>query len=173
MTDPPLRILVFGAGAIGTYIGGSLAQVGQHAVFLERPEVAELIRQSGIRIQTPPAGEALSPIILPTSAYECVSSLPEALALGPFDTALFALKSFDTTSFLASLPPTPLPPILCFSNGVDNEPALASAFGTENVIAGSVTTAVGRRAAGDVIVERLRGIGIAEGNPRLPGWHPP
>ncbi len=168
MIEPPLRILIFGAGAIGTYIGGSLAHAGHRAVFLERPDVAEFIRQNGIRIQKSSPGASSSTITLPPSAYVCVGSLSEALSLGPFDISLFALKSFDTASFLASLPPHPLPPVLCFSNGVDNETALADAIGVGNVIAGTVTTAVGRRAAGDVIVERLRGIGISDGNPLAP-----
>ncbi len=160
MGNLSLRILVFGAGAIGTYIGGSLSQAGHPAVFVERPEAAALIRQKGLHIT-----HAGSPTDIPADAWHVVDSLSEALALGPFDAALFALKSFDTASFLASLPPTRLPPILCFSNGVDNEPALAKVISAENVIAGTVTTAVGRRAAGDVIVERLRGIGLAAGNP--------
>jgi 2-dehydropantoate 2-reductase len=165
MAEPSLKILVFGAGAIGTYIGGSLAHAGHHAVFLERPEVAATIRQNGVRIQVNETGAGASPLTLSPSAYDCVGSLPEALALGPFDIALYALKSFDTPAFIASLPVAPLPPVLCLSNGVDNEPALADAIGAGNVIAGTVTTAVGRRAAGDVIVERRRGIGIVGGTP--------
>jgi 2-dehydropantoate 2-reductase len=50
-------------------------------------------------------------------------------------------------------------------NGVDNEPALAGALGAAKVIAGTVTSAIGRRAAGDIILERLRGIGVAAGHP--------
>ena len=38
-------------------------------------------------------------------------------------------------------------------------------LGPENVIAATVTTAVGRRGAGDIICERLRGIGVAAGHP--------
>ncbi len=154
-----MKILVFGAGAIGTYIGGSLAQAGHPAVFLERPEVAEALCQSGIHVQIP-----TTDFFLPQTAYQCSASLAEALVLGPFDLAIYALKSFDTPSAIASFSSASLPPILCLSNGVDNEPALAEAFGERNVIAGIVTTAVGRRAAGDAIVERLRGIGIASGH---------
>jgi 2-dehydropantoate 2-reductase len=58
-----------------------------------------------------------------------------------------------------------LPPICCFSNGVDNEPALVRVLGADRVIAGTVTTAVGRRGPGDIVVERLRGVGIADVHP--------
>jgi 2-dehydropantoate 2-reductase len=165
MAEPSLRILVFGAGAIGTYIGGSLAHARHHTVFLERPEVAESLRQNGIRIQRPSAGTSSSTIILPPSACECAGSLTEAFAFGPFDAAIYALKSFDTPTAIAAFSSASLPPVLCLSNGIDNEPTLADVIGVENVIAGAVTTAVGRRAAGDVVVERLRGIGVASGHP--------
>jgi 2-dehydropantoate 2-reductase len=164
VAEPSLKILVFGAGAIGSYIGGSLAHAGHQAVFLERPEVAASVRQKGIRIRKPAAGAGEATLTLPASAYECVGSLAEALALGPFDAALYALKSFDTPAAIASFGSATLPPVLCLSNGVDNEPALADAIGADKVIAGAVTTAVGRRAAGYVVVERLRGIGVAGGH---------
>ena len=176
MAETSLKILVFGAGAIGTYIGGSLAHAGHQAVFLERPEVAASLRQNGIRIEKPAAGTSAAAgisgaagtssvaITLPASACEYAGSLGEALSLGPFDVAIYALKSFDTPSAISSFPSAALPPILCLSNGVDNEPVLANAIGAENVIAGAVTTAIGRRAAGDAIVERLRGLGISGGH---------
>ena len=94
-------------------------------------------------------------------------SLEEALRYGPFDVALFALKSFDTSSALESMKAfaEKLPPILCLSNGVDNELAIANALGADKVIPGTVTSAVGRRGAGDIVLEKLRGIGIASTHP--------
>jgi len=95
------------------------------------------------------------------------SNLAEALALAPFDVALFAIKSFDTTAAIEEITPeaSRMPPILCLQNGVDNEPALAAAFGQEGVIAGTVTSAIGRTGIGEIVLERLRGVGIAAGNP--------
>src|SRR6185369_12325636 len=58
-----------------------------------------------------------------------------------------------------------MPPILCLSNGVSNEPAIAAALGNDKVIYGTVTSAIGRRGAGDIVLEKLRGIGIAKGHP--------
>ncbi len=94
-------------------------------------------------------------------------SLPEALSHGTFDAAVFALKSFDTASALESMHPYAdrLPPILCLQNGVENEAVIAGLLGKDRVIAGTVTSAVGRRAAGDIHLEKLRGVGIAAGNP--------
>jgi 2-dehydropantoate 2-reductase len=46
----PLKILIFGAGAIGTYVGGSLVLMGHQVVFLEQPAVVEDLRQRGLRL---------------------------------------------------------------------------------------------------------------------------
>jgi 2-dehydropantoate 2-reductase len=96
-----------------------------------------------------------------------VGSLDEALLMGPYDIALFALKSYDTVSALEGMAELAekLPPFLCLSNGVENEIMIANSLGEENVVYGTVTTAVGRRGAGNIIVERLRGMGVAAGHP--------
>ncbi len=162
--DPqPLRVLSFGAGAIGTYIGGSLALAGQAVTFLERPKIAAELRQRGLRLEI--AGQTHE---LP--APSLAGSIEEALDLGPYDVALFALKSFDTQPALEALRPyrEALPPILCLQNGVDNEPALQALLGSERVIAGTVTSAIGRRAAGEIVLERLRGVGVAAGHALAP-----
>jgi 2-dehydropantoate 2-reductase len=156
----PFNILCFGAGAIGTYIGGSLALSGCRVVFLERPEFAESLRENSLKLGLP-QGERV------VENPQIAASLPEALALGPFDAALLAVKSFDTPAFIAEILPyrDQIPPILCLQNGVDNEPALEAALGRDKVIPGTVTTAIGRRGAGDIKLEKLRGIGVYSGHP--------
>jgi 2-dehydropantoate 2-reductase len=41
---------------------------------------------------------------------------------------------------------------------------IAEALGRDKVIYGTVTTAIGRRAPGDIVLERLRGVGVAKGH---------
>jgi 2-dehydropantoate 2-reductase len=164
-----LNVLTFGAGAIGTYIGGSLALAGHQVVFVEQPKVVDELRERGLRLdltlderrKTKDASRIDPP------SFIIVSSLEDALRYGPFDVALFALKSFDTSAALEGLKPfaDKIPPILCLSNGVSNEPAIAAALGSDKVIYGTVTSAIGRRGAGDIVLERLRGVGIAKGHP--------
>lgn len=151
-----LNVLSFGAGAIGTYIGGSLALAGHHVVFIERPAVAQELRQRGLRLQIDERESVLE-------NPEVAGSIEEALQQGPFDVGLFALKSYDTQDAVEALIPyrEQIPPILCLQNGVDNEATIARAIGADKVIAGTVTSAIGRRAAGDIVLERMRGIGIA------------
>jgi 2-dehydropantoate 2-reductase len=155
-----LRVLVFGAGAIGTYVGGSLALQGNPVTFVEKPEIARQLRQRGLELQT---GEKKQKISDPDIA----GSIPEALEKGPFDVAIFALKSFDTRSALDDLASYQenIPPILCLQNGVENESQIAQTLGETKTIAGTVTSAIGRDGAGDVHVERLRGMGVVAGHP--------
>ncbi|HEY2981228.1 MAG TPA: 2-dehydropantoate 2-reductase N-terminal domain-containing protein, partial [Anaerolineales bacterium] len=168
-TGSPLKILTFGAGAIGTYIGGSLAIAGHSLVFLERASGVDELRKRGLRLDLSADSRrhALDAFVIPSSAFAAVSSLEDALRHGPFDAALFALKSFDTAAALEEIKPLAgrMPPVLCMSNGVDNEPALASVLGADKVIYGALTTPVGRRAKGDIVLDKLRGVGIGEGHP--------
>jgi 2-dehydropantoate 2-reductase len=177
----PMNILSLGAGAIGTYIGGSLALAGHHVVFVEQPRMVDILLDRGLHLnlgKVPEAqregidprrqGQAEFTLLPPTVKFS--ASLADALSETHFDVILFALKSFDTQSALDSLLPIYQSsklstPILCLQNGVDNEPAIAAALGAENVIYGTVTSAVGRNSPGDIVLEKLRGVGVASGHP--------
>jgi 2-dehydropantoate 2-reductase len=165
----PISVLVFGAGAIGTYVGGSLALAGHRTVFIEQPAVAAELYERGLRLDVSidKIRQAAEPITIASSSFGCVSSLAEAMQAGPFDVAIFAMKSFDTGTALEEIKPVAdrMPPILCLQNGVDNEPAIAAALGPDHVIAGTVTCSIARKAAGDIVLEKARGIGIAAGHP--------
>lgn len=157
-SNQSLRVLSFGAGAIGTYIGGSLALDGNQVVFIERPETAAQISSLSLTIdgQTKKVDH---PVV--------TASLEEALAHGPFDVALFALKSFDTAGALKGMEPfkDQMPPILCLQNGVENEELIAETLGPDKVIPGTITSAVGKLGLGRIALERFRGMGIATGHP--------
>ena len=165
----PISVLTFGAGAIGTYIGGSLALAGHRVVFIEQPSISSELQARGLRLDVSidRSRNAPEPIIVAPTAFKCVSSLGEAMEQGPFDVAVFAMKSFDTAAALEEIKPfiNRMPPILCLQNGVDNEPAIAAVLGADHVIAGSVTGSIARHAAGDIVLEKARGIGIAASHP--------
>ena len=156
-----MRFLIVGAGAVGGYVGGSLALGGHAVTFLARPATATSLRADGLRLTDARTGESrsLSPIVAVTPA--------EVQASGPYDCAVLATKAFDTdaaaTSLRAALPS--LPPILCLQNGVDAEAALANVFGAGAIISGTVTTALSKPGPGDITIERSRGIGVALGHP--------
>ena len=155
-----LKLLVFGAGAIGGYIGGSLILKGHRVVFLEREHNAPALRKRGLRLSLEDQTHNIPNI-------ELVTSIEKALAGSPLDAALFALKSYDTAAALDSLKSyvDQLPPFLCLQNGVDNEAALAAVLGEERVIAATVTTSIGKPALGEITLQRKRGIGLGAQHP--------
>lgn len=151
-----LSVLVFGAGAIGSYIGGSLALQGHQVVFIERPAMVSQLREIGIRIRV---GENLKYLRSPMVFGE----LEEVLNEYNFDVGILAVKSYDTDSVLAAWQGVEekLPPILCLQNGVENEGKIANLLDGSRVISGTVTTAVGKPGPGEITVEKLRGVGVA------------
>lgn len=174
----PMKFLSFGAGAIGGYIGGSLALAGHKVVFVEQAQTAALLKRNGLNLNLSlglrrpelgmrihQQGQASYRLVSPD--VEFASTLAEALSYGPFDLALFALKSYDTPAALEGMRAyvDQLPTIFCLQNGVDNEPAIAALLGMPKVIYGTVTSAVGRRGVGDIVLEKLRGLGVAAGHP--------
>lgn len=160
MKTNSLKILSIGAGAIGTYIGGSLALAGHQVAFVERAQHVEDLRAGALRLTI--AGETYEvpqPMVF--------ASLEEALSVEKYDVLLFALKSYDTEGMLATMAPfkAQMPAVLCLQNGVENEAKIAAAIGEEKVIYGTVTSAVGRLGLGEIVLERLRGMGVAAGHP--------
>jgi 2-dehydropantoate 2-reductase len=164
-----LKVLVFGAGAVGTYFGGSLVIAGHDVVFVEQPKMVSELRERGLRLDLTidERRKTQDAFVIAPRFFVIEPSLEEALKFGPFDVALFALKSFDVAAALEGMKPfaDKLPPILCLSNGVENEQSIARVFGPEKVIYGTVTSAIGRRGVGDIVLEKLRGMGIADGHP--------
>lgn len=149
-----MKFLVYGAGAIGAYLGLNLLAAQSEVVFLARPATAEALRTTGLRL-----GEKWFQPILATSPAEALARSPDVI--------VFALKSYDTAQALAELravTKTP-PPLLCLQNGVDNETDMAQTFGAEYVVAGTVTTAVSKSGVGQMRVERERGLGLSLGHP--------
>jgi 2-dehydropantoate 2-reductase len=157
--DSPLKTLIFGAGAIGTYIGASLLLHGNHVVFIEKPALAKKLNRSGLQLRI---GDEEHIIQNPRVVNDAKTALSES----SFDVIVFALKSFDTISALNPLAELTIdiPPLLCLSNGVENEETIRKILGDKKVIAGTVTSAIGRISPGKIILERLRGIGIADGH---------
>ena len=156
-----MHYLVIGAGAIGTYLGVNLAHAGQEVTFLARPATAAHLREHGLSL-TCAHGETRR-----IAAPQVAASPAEALENSHYDAALLALKTYHTPAFLESIAPwrAQFPPVVCLQNGVEAERVLAEFLGEGKVLAGTVTTAVARRAPGQATVERARGIGLAAQHP--------
>ncbi len=157
----PERILVLGAGAIGSYIGGSLAVSGEEVIFYDRPEMKQRIEKSGITIRQ--INQSQSRVEYPS----IISDINQVVNTNPFDFALMAVKSYDTENLLQQIAPYKkyIPPIVCLQNGVENEASIQELLGRDHVIPASVTTAIGKSENNTIVIEKLRGIGISCGSP--------
>jgi 2-dehydropantoate 2-reductase len=155
-----MRFLFLGAGAIGTYIAGSLAAHGEDVAVIEQPAIAERLAAHGLIVHRGTRTIVQRNVRLYTSPAD-------ALGAAEHDVCVFALKSFDTESAIDGLVATglPVPPVLSLQNGVDNEPAIAARLGADRVIAGTLTTAIAKPGIGEVVEETDRGLGVALGHP--------
>ncbi|WP_256685686.1 ketopantoate reductase family protein [Halococcus qingdaonensis] len=141
-----MEILVFGAGSLGSLVGGLCAREHRVTLVGRDPHIAA-IRESGLAVE---------------GAVEFTTQ-PEARTMVPerADLALVTVKSFDTPAAGHALADCN-PEITCsLQNGLGNEEALAAQLDT--VLAGTCTYGARRPAAGRV---ECTGIGeIALGTP--------
>lgn len=118
--DPAVRIIVFGAGAVGSLIGGRLHQSGADIVLVARPAHADAIGEGGLRIRTAKGTDVVD--------VPAVSSLA-ALRPHPDDVVLITAKTQDTPPIHdALLAWNPSAAIVCGTNGVEHERAALRRF---------------------------------------------
>jgi 2-dehydropantoate 2-reductase len=109
-----MRIVVFGAGAVGGVIGARLFQHGRDVTLVARGENYRALSEHGIRLETPNDVVTLKVPVVETAA---------ALSLGPDDIVILTVKSQDTRGALGDLASS-IPAqvgIVCAQNGVENE----------------------------------------------------
>lgn len=133
-----IRYLIFGAGAVGTLLGGLLANAGHQTHFVGRRWNIDAIRSKGIRI-TGLWGELETG---PQAAYETVDEIPETER--HFDQILVCVKAFDTRKAVEACRSVAGDSAFFISiqNGYGNCQILAEAFGRERVLGGRFITGV-------------------------------
>ena len=154
-----LRIVVVGAGAIGGWVGGRLALDGHKVTLVGRERLAEAVAANGLRLRSPDDEVTVSDVRVATS-------IAGAAPHGPFDLALFTVKTFDTDAAIAEVNELMgawgEPVILSLQNGVRSEEALAQAFGAERVVAGTELNPISTPQPGVIVLEKWRGgVGLA------------
>jgi 2-dehydropantoate 2-reductase len=85
-----LKILIYGAGAVGLGVASCLLKTGQEVTILGREETISLLKRKGL-IRTGIFGE----LTASPGSFEAVTSLKD-IAGGPYDYILVATKSFDS-----------------------------------------------------------------------------
>src|SRR5438067_8031778 len=122
-----MRILVVGAGAVGGYFGGRLAQAGRDVTFLVRPSRAKQLAQDGLRIISPHGDAVLTPKLINANKIDT-----------PYDLVFLSVKAYALEAamndFAAAVgPETMIFPVL---NGMRHIDLLTKRFGEHPVIGG-------------------------------------
>ncbi|MBN1317715.1 MAG: hypothetical protein JXA42_19685, partial [Anaerolineales bacterium] len=154
-----IRVLLIGAGAVGSMLGAKLLLDGHDVVVVERPEQAGTLRLSGFRLQEGQETHTARPSAIVTSFNE---AFPGGIE---YDLMILATKAYDAMVVLQQLPTTrcPLPDkVMTIQNGVDAEPVASQLIGSDRVLAASLTTPVSISARGSVSIEHgKRGLALA------------
>ena len=128
--DAASRIVVAGAGSIGCYVGGCLAQAGRKVTLLLRPALADAIGRRGVRISDLEGRDWM----LPPRALQLATE-PWA-ALESAQIVLVTVKS-GATAAMADLIATcakARPAVVSLQNGVGNVDVLRGRLGADTVV---------------------------------------
>jgi 2-dehydropantoate 2-reductase len=122
-----MRIAVYGAGGVGGYFGGRLAQAGADVRLIARGAHLRALRGHGLRVRSIKGDFAVA-----------VPATDDPADIGPCDYVLFCVKSFDTEAAAARLGPLlgDGTAVVSLQNGVDNEEKLARVVGDHHVMGG-------------------------------------
>ncbi len=123
-----MKVLILGAGAVGGYFGGRLAQTGADVTFLVRPQRARKLAQAGLVIKSPLGDAQLS-----------VRTVLEEAVRPDYDLVILSCKAYDLDASIASIvgavgPNTMILPLL---NGMAHLARLEQAYGSARVLGGT------------------------------------
>jgi 2-dehydropantoate 2-reductase len=124
-----VKILVLGAGGIGGYFGGRLAQAGADVTFLVRPKRRDQIARDGLVVKSP-----LGDFTVKAQTVVAEAVRPD------YDVVLFTCKAYDLDSAMDAVAPAmqggraALVPML---NGMAHFERLDTCFGAGQVMGGT------------------------------------
>jgi 2-dehydropantoate 2-reductase len=137
-----MRIAVYGAGGVGGYFGGRLAQAGTEVHFIDRGAHLQALREHGLRVHSVKGDFAVQ-----------VPATDDPAEVGTCDYVLFCVKAFDTEPAAARLGPLlgEATAVLSLQNGVDNEEKLAQAIGQDHAMGGAALVFAGKAEPGVIV----------------------
>lgn len=128
---PEGRVLVAGAGAVGSVVGGLLAAAGWDVTLLARRAHAETVRTRGLVVEG----------LFGTHHVHGLACTTDATSLRPpFAAILLTVKAYDTASVAAAVAPCLGDDgvLVSLQNGLGNIEAAARAVGAARVLGGRV-----------------------------------
>jgi 2-dehydropantoate 2-reductase len=116
-----MRFMVYGAGGIGSIMGGHLARTGHDVILIGRPGHVGAIKEHGLRLITPTGTTYVIKIPAVTG--------PEQIDFIKDDVVFLCMKGQNTEGAMKDLSAVTRDlPIFCFQNGVRNEEIAAKYF---------------------------------------------
>jgi 2-dehydropantoate 2-reductase len=149
----PLRVAVFGAGAIGSYYGARLGDGGAKVTLIARGRNLEALRGDGLTIVEPER----------TTTHR-LTATDDPADVGPVDVVLFTVKAYDTSEAAARLAPLlhDGTGVISLQNGIDNEDRIAEVIGGDHVLGGAAYILAAVREPGVVEAAGPRSLVIGE-----------
>lgn len=123
-----MRFAIYGAGGVGGYFGGRLAESGFDVVFIARGEHLRALRERGLRVES----------ICGDFDLAAVNATDDPAAAGQVDVVIVATKAWQVEDAARSLEPMLAKQtfVLPLQNGVEAPDILAHALGVERVVGG-------------------------------------
>jgi 2-dehydropantoate 2-reductase len=155
-----MRIAVYGAGAVGGYLGAKLAGGGSDVMFIARGPHLEALQRDGLTLVSRDGERSTTR----------VTAVEDPAEVGPVDAVLFLVKSYDTEDGAHRIAPLlgPDTAVVSLQNGVDNEARIAAAVGERRVLGGAAYILVSVVEPGVIRVGRPPRIVIGELQPGPP-----
>lgn len=123
-----MRVAVFGAGGVGGYFGGRLAQAGHDLLFIARGEHLKALQERGLRVDSVAGDFHLQP----------VEATGDPAQAGVVDAVLVGVKAWQVAEAARAMQPLVGPDtfVVPLQNGVEAPRQLAEVLGAEHVLGG-------------------------------------
>ncbi len=143
VSRPAVRVLCYGAGAVGSFLAARLGLTGADVTLLGRPATVRVARETGLALET--GGRTFVALVHAVASIDALRTPP--------DLVLLAVKSNDTAAALPDLKRlAAMGATICtMQNGVGNEAVLIDALGAAHVLSGAITISVSMKEPGLVV----------------------
>ncbi len=131
-----MKIVILGAGALGSIIAGHLARAGEEVTIIARGERAAYLQQHGITLT------GLADFTVPVAVATQPQMVREA------DVLVVAVKTYDTAPALESVSHLKVGSVLSIQNGVLKDEQLARTFGWDKTLGAAAFLSGGVTPAG-------------------------
>ncbi len=123
-----MRVAIYGAGGVGAYFGGRLAEAGVEVVFIARGPHLAAMRETGLKVES----------ISGDFALDAVAATDDPAKAGKVDVVIVATKAWQVEGAAKAMDPmlhrhTFVVPL---QNGVEAPDILAPILGAERVVGG-------------------------------------